>query len=58
MPYAEALNMPDYLTCLTGFQRCPKFLMCQGSEYGMVVYARDTKISKSSLICLNMAEYY
>ena len=38
----RALNMHDYLTCLTSFWRC----LSLSSEYGTVVYARVTQSSK------------
>ena len=38
--YTSALNMTDSFTCLTGFRICFKFCICQGPEYGTVVYAK------------------
>ena len=56
--YVVALNMPNHLTCSTGFWRHLGFKMCQGSEYRTAVYARVTQSSKYvelASLCLNNA---
>ena len=45
--YARTVNIPDHLTC--------GFWICQGSEYGAVLYARVAQSSEYGLICLNNA---
>ena len=57
--YASALNIPDYLIILHGWQafndawrsKCVRVL----TKYGTFVYVRDTQSSEYGSVCLNNA---
>ena len=54
--YTRALNMSDHLTFWTGFRRCLR--LCQGSEYGTVVYNIYKGTHYATVFrVLNMFEY-